>query len=47
MLNLLLAVAGIVLSLPIGIALALGRRSQLPVVKLCVWCSSRYSVECR
>ncbi len=37
MLNLLLAVAGIVLSLPIGIALALGRRSHLPVVKaLCV-----------
>ena len=34
MLNLLLAVAGIVLSLPIGIALALGRRSHLPVVKL-------------
>ena len=34
MLNVLLAVAGIVLSLPIGIALALGRRSQLPVVKL-------------
>ena len=34
MLNLLLAVAGIVLSLPIGIALALGRRSRLPVVKL-------------
>ena len=34
MLNLLLAVAGIVLSLPIGIALALGRRSQLPVVRL-------------
>ncbi len=34
MLNLLLAVAGIVVSLPIGIALALGRRSQLPVVKL-------------
>ena len=33
-LNLLLAVVGIVLSLPIGIALALGRRSQLPVVKL-------------
>lgn len=37
MLNLLLAVAGIVLSFPIGIALALGRRSKLPVVKaLCV-----------
>ena len=34
MLNILLAVAGIVLSLPIGIALALGRRSRLPVVKL-------------
>ena len=34
MLNLLLAVAGIVISLPIGIALALGRRSRLPVVKL-------------
>ena len=34
MLNILLAVAGIVLSLPIGIALALGRRSDLPVVKL-------------
>ena len=33
-LNLLLAVAGIALSLPIGIALALGRRSNLPVVKL-------------
>ncbi len=36
-LNLVLAVAGIVLSLPIGIALALGRRSNLPLVKmLCV-----------
>ena len=34
MLNLMLAVEGIVISLPIGIALALGRRSQLPVVKL-------------
>ena len=34
MLNLLLAVAGIVISLPIGIALALGRRSRLPIVKL-------------
>ena len=33
-LNLLLAVAGIVLSLPIGVALALGRRSNLPIVKL-------------
>ena len=37
MLNLLLAISGIALSLPIGIALALGRRSHLPVVKvLCV-----------
>ena len=37
MLNLLLAVMGIAVSLPIGIALALGRRSNLPVVKvLCV-----------
>ena len=36
-LNLLLAAAGIVLSLPIGILLALGRRSRLPVVKaLCI-----------
>ena len=34
MLNLILAIGGITLSLPIGIALALGRRSQLPVVKL-------------
>ncbi len=34
MLNLILAVGGIVASLPIGIALALGRRSRLPVVKL-------------
>ena len=34
MLNVLLAVIGITLSLPIGIGLALGRRSQLPVVKL-------------
>ena len=34
MLNVLLAVVGITLSLPIGIALALGRRSSLPVVKL-------------
>ncbi len=34
MLNLLLAIAGIVVSFPIGIALALGRRSRLPVVKL-------------
>ena len=37
MLNLILAVGGITLSLPIGICLALGRRSQLPVLKtLCV-----------
>ncbi len=34
MLNLLLAVGGIALSLPIGIALSLGRRSHLPVVRL-------------
>ncbi len=34
MLNVLLAVAGIVISLPIGIVLALGRRSHLPVVSL-------------
>ena len=34
MLNLILSVSGIVLSFPIGIALALGRRSNLPVVKL-------------
>ena len=34
MLNLLLAMVGIVLSMPIGIALALGRRSELPIVKL-------------
>ena len=34
MLNLLLAVAGITASFPIGIALALGRRGKLPVVKL-------------
>ncbi len=37
MLNLVLAVAGIVVCFPIGVALALGRRSNLPVVKvLCV-----------
>ncbi len=37
MVNLLLAVGGIAISLPIGIALALGRRSRLPVLKtLCV-----------
>ena len=37
-LNLILAVGGITLSLPIGVALALGRRSNLPVVKvLCVF----------
>ena len=34
MLNLLLAIIGITLSFPIGIGLALGRRSRLPVVKL-------------
>ncbi len=34
MLNLILSVWGIVLSFPIGVALALGRRSNLPVVKL-------------
>ena len=34
MLNLLLAVAGIGLSFPIGIALALGRRSRLQILKL-------------
>ena len=38
MLNLILAVGGIAFSLPIGIALALGRRSNLPIVKaLCVF----------
>lgn len=37
MLNLLLAAIGIAGSLPIGVALALGRRSRLPVVKgMCV-----------
>ena len=34
MLNLVAGVAGIVLSLPIGIALALGRRSRLPLVRV-------------
>jgi len=33
MLTLILAVVGIVLSLPLGIVLALGRRSELPVVR--------------
>ncbi len=33
MLTLVLAVVGIVLSFPIGVALALGRRSQLPAIK--------------
>ena len=38
MLNLLLATVGITLSLPIGVALALGRRSHLPVLKgMCVF----------
>ena len=38
MLNLLLATVGITLSLPIGVALALGRRSRLPVLKgMCVF----------
>lgn len=37
MLNLILAVSGIFLAFPIGVLLALGRRSELPVVKvLCV-----------
>ena len=37
MINLMLAIVGITLSLPIGVALALGRRSRLPVLKaLCV-----------
>ena len=34
MLNLVLAIFGISMSMPIGIALALGRRSDLPVVKV-------------
>ena len=34
MLNLLLALFGITMSMPIGVALALGRRSDLPVVKI-------------
>jgi len=34
MLNLLLAIAGIALSFPVGIVLALGRRSRLQIVKL-------------
>ena len=37
MLTLIIALVGIVLSLPIGILLALGRRSKLPVIHmLCV-----------
>ena len=34
MLNLVLATTGIVLSLPLGIFLALGRRSKLPIIRL-------------
>lgn len=34
MLNILLALTGIVFSFPLGVALALGRRSNLPIVKL-------------
>ena len=34
MLNVVLAVSGIVVSFPMGVSLALGRRSRLPVVKL-------------
>lgn len=34
MLNILLATTGIVFSFPLGVALALGRRSNLPIVKL-------------
>lgn len=34
MLNILLALTGMVFSFPLGVALALGRRSNLPVVKL-------------
>ena len=34
LLTLLMAIAGITLSFPLGIALALGRRSQLPVIRL-------------
>jgi general L-amino acid transport system permease protein len=34
MLTLLLAISGIVLSFPIGVALALGRRSRLPVIRI-------------
>lgn len=38
MLNILLALTGIVFSFPLGVALALGRRSNLPVLKLlCVF----------
>lgn len=37
MLTLVLAVVGIVLSFPLGVALALGRRSQLPAIKyICI-----------
>ena len=37
MLNLTVGVAGIVLSLPVGIVLALGRRSRMPIVRaLCI-----------
>ncbi len=34
MLTLLLAISGIVLSFPIGVALALGRRSRLPIIRI-------------
>lgn len=50
MLTLVLAIIGIVVAIPIGILLALGRRSEMPVIKMvCVifyrvlaWCATDY-----
>ena len=47
MLNLLLAVAGIVLSMPIGTALAWAGAAIFPSSSCCAWCSSRCSEACR
>ena len=45
--TLVVAITGIVASLPLGILLALGRRSEMPAVRCSRWSSSRCGAACR
>ena len=45
--TLVVSLVGIVASMPVGIALALGRRSTMPLVRIFSWPSSSSGAACR